>query len=260
MAENAGRLANKVALITGATGGIGSATAARFLEEGARVMLVDRDEDELVRTWERLGSPSRAAHAAADAADEDATRAAIGAAVQTFGGLDITFANAGTEGAAAPIEAQDLADVETVLRVNVIGVWLAIKHSVEPMRTRGGGSIIATSSAAGVIGFPNLSPYVASKHAVIGLVRTAAAELGASGIRVNAINPGPIDNRMMRSLESQISPDDPEGAKAGISSGIALRRYGTNEDVANLALFLASDEAANSTGAVHLTDGGYTAV
>ncbi len=122
-----------------------------------------------------------------------------------------------------------------------------------------GGSIMCTSSAAGVIGFPGLSPYTSSKHAVCGFVKTAALELAESGIRGNAINPGPIANRMMRSLEEQMSPDDPDGTHDAILGMVPLKRYGTDEEVAKLALFLGSDESSFSTGSIFIIDGGFTA-
>ena len=146
-----------------------------------------------------------------------------------------------------------------MLQTNVIGVWLSMKYCVEPMKQRGGGSIIATASMAGVIGSPNMAPYIASKHAVIGLVKTAALELGPAGIRVNAIAPGPIDNRMMQSLESQYSPENPEAVRNDLTTKIALGRYGTNEEVAQLALFLASDGSSYCSGGMYLMDGGYIA-
>jgi NAD(P)-dependent dehydrogenase (short-subunit alcohol dehydrogenase family) len=146
-----------------------------------------------------------------------------------------------------------------VLRTNVLGVWLSMKYCVEPMKKRGGGSMIALSSVAGVIGFPKMSPYITSKHAVCGLVKTAALELGETGIRVNAIAPGPIENRMMRSLESQLSPKDSKGMYKTVKALVPMKRYGTNEEVARMAVFLASDESCFCTGAIHLIDGGFTA-
>ena len=119
--------------------------------------------------------------------------------------------------------------------------------------------MIALSSIAGVIGSPGLAPYIASKHAVYGLVKTVALELGASKIRVNAIAPGPIDNRMIRSIETQLSPDNPGAVRDFLTTKIALQRYGTNEEVAKLALFLASDDASYCTGGIHMIDGGFTA-
>jgi NAD(P)-dependent dehydrogenase (short-subunit alcohol dehydrogenase family) len=127
------------------------------------------------------------------------------------------------------------------------------------MQARGGGSIMCTSSAAGVVGFPNVSHYVSSKHAVCGFVKTAALELAESGIRVNAINPGPIANRMMRSLEEQMQPDDPDGFHDVVLELVPMGRYGTDEEVAKLALFLGSDESSFSTGSIFMIDGGFTA-
>lgn len=253
------RLEGKIALVTGATGAIGEAIAGRFLEEGSNVMLVGRSAEKLEATAIHLDGGDRVATSLAEAADEAATAAAVSATVETFGGLDIVVANAGTEGTGRPIESQTAEDFECVLRTNVVGVWLAIKYSIEPMKTRGRGSIICISSMAGVIGFPGYSPYVASKHAVYGLVKTAALEHGEAGIRVNAIGPGPIDNRMMNNLHEQLAPGNAEEMKAGIEQMIPMKRYGTNEEVANFALFLASDESSYCTGGMYLLDGGYTA-
>ncbi len=253
------RLDGKVAIITGATGGIGEATAKRFLEEGANVMLVGRSSEKLKATRARLGVEGRVSAFVANAADEEATAAAVDAAVKAFGGVDILLANAGTEGNFAPIESLSVKEFESVLRTNVIGVWLSMKYCVEPMKKRGGGSIIAISSIAGMIGSPTMAPYIASKHAVYGLVKTAALELAPFGVRVNAIGPGPIDNRMIRSLESQFNPEDTAEAHDFIISKIPMQRYGTNEEVANLALFLASDESSYCTGSIHMIDGGFTA-
>lgn len=259
LSEKGKRLSGKVAIVTGATGGIGEATAELFLSEGASVMLVGRSADKLGETRDRLGVDTGLAHFVADAADEAATAAAVTATINAFGGVDILFANAGTEGNVKPIEALTLEDFEGVLRTNVIGVWLAMKYCVEPMKQRGGGSMIAMASIAGVVGFPGVAPYIASKHAVCGLVKTVALELGAARIRVNAIAPGPIDNRMILSLETQLSPDSPSAVRDDLKTRIPLLRYGTNEEVAKLALFLASDESSYCSGGTYMIDGGYTA-
>lgn len=262
MAQQSGnmrRLDGKIAIITGATGGIGEATAKLFLQEGANVMLVARSAEKLKETCGRLGESKHLAKFVADATDEAATAAAVAATVKSFGGVDILLANAGTEGAVKPIEAQSLTEFEQVLRTNVIGVWLSMKYCVAPMTARGGGSMIALSSIAGVIGSPGLAPYVASKHAVFGLVKSVALELGPSKIRVNAIGPGPIDNRMIRSIETQLSAEDPDAVRDFLMTKIALQRYGTSEEVAQLALFLASDESSYCSGGIHMIDGGFTA-
>ena len=253
------RLDGKVAMITGATGGIGEATAKRFLDEGASVMLVGRSKQKLQETRGRLSGFENVADFVAEAADEAATKAAVEATIESFGGLDILLANAGTEGVCAPIESLTMENFENVLRTNVIGVWVSMKYAVEPMKIRGGGSIIALSSIAGMIGSPTMAPYIASKHAVFGLVKTAALELAESAIRVNAIGPGPIDNRMIHSLETQFSPEDQSAGHDFIISLVPMKRYGTNEEVANLALFLASDESTYCTGGIHMIDGGFIA-
>ena len=253
------RLDGKVAIITGATGGIGEATAQLFLNEGAKVMLVGRSAQKLKASLERVGHEDSVDHFVADATDEAATREAVAATVKAFGGVDILFANAGTEGVSKPLQDLTVEEFNHVLQTNVVGVWLSVKHCVAPMRERGGGSIVATASIGGLIGFPNVAPYIASKHAVCGFVKTAALELAESGIRVNAIAPGQIDNRMMRSLEEQISPDDPDAVHESIEEMIPMKRYGTNAEVASLALFLGSDESSFATGAVYTIDGGFTA-
>jgi NAD(P)-dependent dehydrogenase (short-subunit alcohol dehydrogenase family) len=253
------RLECKVAIITGATGGIGEAAVRLFLQQGAKVMLVDRSSDKLRAARDRLASEKAVAFSLADATDEKATAAAVAATIENFGGVDILFANAGTEGRIGPFETIDVSDFEQVLRTNILGVWMAMKHCVEPMKKRGQGSMIATTSVAGLIGYPGLAAYSASKHAVCGLVKTAALELGACRIRVNAIAPGPIDNRMMGSLESQMSPENPAAVRKKVKATIAMQRYGFNEEVANLAAFLGSDESSYCTGTVFTVDGGYTA-
>ena len=233
--------------------------AKRFLEEGAQVTLVGRSAGKLAATDDRLNSLGPAATAVADAGDEATTAAAVAATIDRFGGLDVLVANAGMEGQIMPVESQTAENFEAVLRTNVVGVWLAMKHSVDAMKRRGGGSMIAMSSIGGLIGFPGSTPYIASKHAVYGLVKTVALELGESHIRVNAIGPGPIDNRMMASLGEQVAPDDPAGMRAGIEGMIPMKHYGTNEEVANLALFLASNESTYCSGGMYVLDGGYTA-
>jgi 3alpha(or 20beta)-hydroxysteroid dehydrogenase len=222
-------------------------------------MLVGRSAEKLKATREALAVDKGIAFSVADAVDEEATAAAVAATIEAFGGVDILLANAGTEGVVRPIDALSIPEFEQVLRTNVLGVWLAMKHCVAPMKRRGGGSMIAMASMAGVIGVAGFAPYISSKHAVCGLVKSAALELGPSGIRVNAIAPGTIDNRMLHSLELQFSPENPSATAAAMKAQIALGRYGTNEEVARMALFLASDESSYCAGGIFLMDGGYTA-
>ena len=253
------RLDGKVAIVTGATGGIGEATAKLFLQLSAKVMLVARSAEKLDAALERLKPFGECAGSVAEATDEDAFAAAVRATLSQFGGLDVLIANAGTEGALKPIEALSVAEFEDTMRTNVTGVWLSMKHCVAPLKARSGGSIVALSSIAGCIGFPAMAPYIASKHAVYGLVKTAALELGPFNIRVNAVGPGPIDNRMMGSVQDQLAPDDSAALRSGIEAGIAMRRYGTNEEVAHLVAFLASDASSYCNGSIHMIDGGYVA-
>lgn len=253
------RLRDKVAIVTGAGGGIGGATVERFLAEGANVVASDFSANELQALQDRVGTSENLLFKPADVSNEDDVKALVSAAVDAFGRVDVLFANAGTEGHAKTLEQLSMDEFRRVIDTNVIGVWLCMKHCVAPMKAAGGGSMIATASVAGLIGFGNLMHYSASKHAVCGMVQTAALELGPLGIRVNGIAPGPIDNRMIQSLESQLSPDDPGVVREGITHSVALGRYGKNEEVANLALFLASEESSYTHGAIYTIDGGYTA-
>lgn len=252
-----GRLDQKVAVITGAAGGIGSAAAQLFVGEGARVLLVDVAEAPLRDVASRFGD--RVAWVTADVSSPRDTERYVNEAVARFGGLDILFANAGTEGAVRSLLDTTPEDFDRVLSVNVRGVWLGIKYAAPKIAERKGGSIVITSSVAGLVGALGIGPYVASKHAVVGLAKTAALELAAANIRVNTIHPGPIENRMMRSLEQQASPNDPSVIKGMYQAMIPFGRYGTNEEIAKLALFLASDDSSFCTGSAFVADGGLVA-
>ena len=251
------KLNQKVAIVTGATGGIGRATATSFVREGARVMLVDRDEAALRALSTELGPNTH--YAVADVCRVEDNQRYVRATVERFGGLDILFANAGIEGTVAPITELPVDAFDRVLAVNVRGVFLGMKFAIPEIAKRGGGSIIATSSVAGLVGSPSLSAYVTSKHALIGLARSAALELAATRIRVNTVHPGPIDNRMMRGIEDQLAPGKGEEVRTGFEQQVPMGRYGTNQEIANLALFLASDDASYCTGSVFVADGGFTA-
>lgn len=253
-----GRLDGKVAVITGASGGIGSATARKFLDEGARVMLHGRDHSRLAAVADTLNGGDHVAMTVGDPSVEADVVALFAATVERFGGVDIVFANAGSEGSVAPLMTISVEDFDAVQTANIRGTWLAMKHAVAPMQARGGGSIIATASVAGVVGVPGLAAYVASKHGIVGLVRVGALELAPLGIRVNAVAPGPIDNKMMASIEGQASPTDPSLARQGFTALIPMGRYGRNEEVANIVAFLASDEASYCAGSIFPVDGALT--
>lgn len=252
MAGSPQRLDGKVAIITGAAGGIGGATARLFLDLGAKVMLTDRDGT-------KLTDAENCATMVADSADEAAMAGVIAATLERFGRLDIMVANAGIEGVLKPVDQLSVGEFEQVLRVNVIGVWLGIKLAAAAMKGSGGGSIVALSSVAGTIGFPGMAAYTASKHAVFGLVKTAAIELAPASIRVNAVAPGPIDNRMMQSLADQLGGGDAQAFRGFVESRVPMGRYGTNEEIAQLVAFLSSDAASYCSGGLYLADGGYVA-
>lgn len=251
-----GKLQGKVAIITGASGGIGSATAKLFVQEGARVLLVDRDQEALRRLQKELGDAAR--FEAADVSQPEDSQRYVRAAVQQLGGVDVLFANAGIEGTVAPLTELTPEAFDRVWSVNVRGVFLAIKYAAPELAKRGGGSIVITSSVAALLGSPGLGAYVASKHALTGLARTAAIELAPQRIRVNTVNPGPIDNRMMRSIEEQANPGHGAEVRQAFAAKSLFGRYGSNEEIARLALFLASADSSNSTGGIFVSDGGYS--
>ena len=257
------RLEGKVAVITGATGGIGSAAARLFADEGAKVALVDLDEDALRETVRSIGKNS-ASYTVADVTRPDQTQAYINAAVERWGGIDILLANAGIEGVLSLITDYPIDIFDRVMAVNVRAVWLGVKYAVPAMLERGGGSIVITSSTAGIGGGPEMSAYNTSKHAVIGLMRSAALEF-APAIRVNTVNPAPIETRMMRSIEDMrvAAMDDSavtaQVVKRAAADRIPMQRYGEPEEVARLMLFLSSDESSFCTGGVYMVDGGRSA-
>jgi NAD(P)-dependent dehydrogenase (short-subunit alcohol dehydrogenase family) len=252
------RLKEKVAIITGGAGGIGRAAGRLFVAEGAQVLLADIDEDALRNAVAEIGS-NQVSHCVTDVTDPEANQAMVALAEERYGGVDVMLANAGIEGQVKPITACDVEVFDRVMAVNVRGVWLGLKAVIPAMQKRDGGSIVITSSVAGVTGTPGMSPYNTSKHAVIGMMRAAAQECAPSGIRVNTVNPSPVETRMMRSLEEGMSPGAGEAAHEMIRARIPLQRYGEPEDIAALMLFLAGDESRFITGSVYMADGGMTA-
>lgn len=252
------RLENKVAVITGGAGGIGKAAGQRFVAEGADVLLVDLDEAALKAACEEIGS-NRVSYCVADVTMLDDNRQMIQTAEERYGGVDILLANAGIEGDVTSIVDYDEKRFDQVMAVNVRGPFLGLKAAIPAIARRGGGSIIITSSVAGVSGAPGVAPYVTSKHAVIGMMKSAAKECAARNIRVNTVNPSPVETQMMRRLEEGILPGESDVAHDRMRSNIPLGRYAEPADIASLMLFLASDDAAFITGSVYMADGGSTA-
>ncbi len=246
----------KVAVVTGGANGIGRAAAAQLAGAGARVLLVDRDQ----AAGAEAAAAIRADGGEAQFIAADVTRSAdvqgyVAAAAGRWGAIDCFFNNAGIEGAVTPTAEYDEAVFDSVIAVNLKGVFLGLRHVLPVMLRQGRGAVVNTASTAALQGSPGLSAYVASKHAVLGMTRTAAAEVGPAGIRINAVCPGPTDTRMIHSLARQA------GATAErFTSVIPLGRYGTAEEIAHVVLFLLSDLSANVTGAAWPVDGGRTAV
>ena len=249
------RLDDKTAIVTGAAGGIGSTAVRRFIEEGANVLAVDRDEEALAKLGATLSSGSFD-FVAADVTDEAATKKVVAHAVSRFGQVNVALLNAGIEGDLGRIEELPVAMFDRVMAVNVRSVWLGLAALMPAMRSGQGGSIIITSSVAGVRGSAKLAAYSASKHAVLGLMKSAALDGAADGIRVNAIAPAQTRTRMMESIDAQL---DAAGRTEDPAGRLPMKRYAEPSEIASMMLFLASDESRYCNGCCYHVDGGVTA-
>jgi NAD(P)-dependent dehydrogenase (short-subunit alcohol dehydrogenase family) len=249
-------LENKVAIITGGAGSIGKTTAKLFLAEGAKVLLVDINEDALKVIVDEFGN-ERVAYCVADVSKAVDVEGYVNKAVELFGNIDVFFNNAGIEGVVKPIVDYPEEMFDKVVSVNIKGVWLGNKYVLPKMNK--GGSIIMTSSVAGLLGFAGLGAYVTSKHAVVGIMRTTALEAAPLNIRVNSVHPAPVNNRMMRSIEEGASAGHGEEVKQQFETSIPLKRYAEPIEIANLVLFLASDKSQYITGTTQVIDGGMCA-
>jgi NAD(P)-dependent dehydrogenase (short-subunit alcohol dehydrogenase family) len=249
------RLQGKVAVITGGAGGIGRAAGFLFVREGASVLLVDRPGSGVAGTARSIGGA--AAGFEADVADPSAVEAYVRQAQDRFGGLDIALLNAGIEGVYAPLEQYPPETFAQVMAVNVGAVWLGLRAAVGPMRRRGGGSVVITSSIQGASALPNTSAYTTSKHAVVGMTKGAALELARDRIRVNCVIPGMTDTPMMDRIHQ--ASGAPEQMAAAVRATIPMRRYAQPEEIARVMLFLASDESSYCTGSAFAADGGILA-
>ena len=250
----------KVALVTGGGNGIGRAACVGFASRGAKVVVVDRDGAAAEATAGIVRQNGGEAIAVtADVTKSDDVKAYVKATIDKFGRIDCFFNNAGIEGKLAPIAEYDEAMFDAVIGVNVKGVFLGLRHVLPEMIRQGSGAVVNTASVAGLVASPGMPAYVASKHAVIGLTKTAAGEVGRQGIRVNAVCPGPVDTRMIHDLEKQIDPANPGAVGARYQAALPSGRYSTVEEIANMVLFLCSDLASNTTGGQFVVDGGRTA-
>ncbi len=246
----------KVALVTGGGSGIGRATAVAFAREGAQVVIGDSN----VQRGEETVSMIRDAGGTASFKRTDVlvaaeVKALVNHAVTTYGGLEMAFNNAGIEGDVKPLADQTEANFDAVMGVNVKGVWLSMKYEIPRMLKQGGGAIVNCSSVAGVVGFPGIGIYAASKHAVIGLTKTAALEYSAQRIRINAVNPAAIDTEMIDRLA-----DGMNTKKDDLTKFHPIGRLGRVEEVAEAVLWLCSDKASFVTGHSMIIDGGFIAI
>jgi NAD(P)-dependent dehydrogenase (short-subunit alcohol dehydrogenase family) len=254
-----GRLDGRVALITGGASGIGAAAALLFAAEGAAVAVLDRDGEGAARLVESLGDRPALA-LAADVTDRAAVEEATNRAAATFGRLDVVYNNAGVPAGFGPVADLAVADWNLSLAVNVTGTLFCTQAALPHLRAAGGGSIVNQSSVAALVGIPGLAAYSAAKGAVVALTRTLGAELAPEGIRVNAICAGTVDTPMARLLLAVRGRGDPElGAKL-TAERYPIGRIGTPDEIARVALFLASEESSFVTGAILTADGGMTII
>ena len=246
--------ANRHVLVTGASSGIGLATARLLARRGARVFLIARNAERLAAATDAIAHDGgSSAYAVADVADRGALLAAIAAAESAFGAVAGLFANAGSGGRFAPLTDYDDVQFDTVLRTNLTSVYWAMKRVLPAMLARGSGSIVVTGSLASARGMPHNVAYVASKHAVVGLARAAAAEAAPRNVRVNCVLPGLIETPMLL----QLDPTAPvEAVRERLGSNVPLGRIGTADEPAELVCFLLSDRASHITAQTIAVDGG----
>ncbi|MBP7670589.1 MAG: SDR family oxidoreductase [Ferrovibrio sp.] len=248
-------LEGKICVVTGAAGSIGLAAAKRLLREGARVLLVDREEAALRAAETKLGATSsHAVSVAADVAKTEDTRRYLEAAQRLWGAIDVLFLNAGISGAISSVTEYPEETWDRVIAVNLRAPFLACKYGLPLLRD--GGSIVMTGSVVGVTSDPGIAAYATSKHGLIGLMRTVAKEAARRGIRVNVLAPGPIDNGFQRQIEGHLSNVIGTEAGAFLDGLIPMGRHGLPEEIAEAVLFLASSASSFTTGSVLMADGG----
>lgn len=246
---------NKVVLITGAAGGIGIAAAQAFAKEGAKLALVDLKLEPLQKAAESLEAADVLLLTGNVSKEEDVKKY-VDDTVAKYGRIDVFINNAGINGAFASIVDQTAENYMNVFGVNVMGAFFGLKHVLRVMQEQKSGAIVNTASNGGLLGAPGMSAYVASKHALIALNKTAALESADYGIRVNAVAPSGVDTNMMRSIETNAAPGEETSARKNFEASVPLKRYAEASEIADLMLFLASDKASFITGSYYRIDGG----
>src|SRR3954469_13499623 len=253
------RLDGKIAVVTGAAGVIGTATIQLLAARGSRIVAVDRREQDLKTAIKDLPGSAQAVSITADVSREEEVAEYVRATVDRFGAIDIFYNNAGIEGEIVSITKYPVETFRKVIDVNVVGVFLGLKHVLPVMLKQNSGSIINTASIAGLIGSPDVAVYSASKHAVIGLTKSAALECAATAVRVNCVCPGLIDSRMLSAIIEGRNAGNAPVPNDKIVERIPARRLGQASEVASIVAFLASDEASYVSGSAYTVDGGRTA-
>jgi NAD(P)-dependent dehydrogenase (short-subunit alcohol dehydrogenase family) len=245
--------AAKTVLVTGASSGIGRASALLLASQGAHVIVSARREDRARQTVAAIREAGGAADFIAVDIASEASIDALFAEIETMGPLHGALNNAGTEGEHSPLPDMPVEEFDRVMNTNVRGTWLCLRHEASLMRAQGYGSIVNVSSIAGVVGFAQSSAYTTSKHAVVGMTRSAALDFAASGVRVNCLCPGGTTTEMSERWVSRVP-----GGEAVVAQGVPMKRFGRPEELAATAVFMLSDAAAYMTGAIIVVDGGST--
>lgn len=252
-------LKDKIVLITGAAGGIGTAAAKAFAKEGAKLALVDLNEDALKKVAEIVETDDFLL-VSADVTKEEQVKNYVDKTVEKFGRIDVFINNAGVNGANATITEQPEKNLRFVMDVNFFGAYYGLKYVLHVMKEQKSGAVVNTASNGGWIGAPGMSVYAASKHAVLGLTKTAALEMAPFGVRVNAVAPGATNTDMMRRIEKNaVGEEHSEEAKKAFESAVPMGRYATPEEIADLMVFLSSDKSSFIDGTMVRIDGGMSA-
>lgn len=246
---------DKVVLITGAAGGIGIAAAQAFAKEGAKLALVDLKNEALFEAEKSIDCEDILL-ISADVGLEEEVKNYVDRTVEHYGCIDVFINNAGVNGEFHPITEQTIDNFNQVMNVNVKGVFLGLKYVLQVMKEQKSGVVVNTASNGGLLGAPGMSLYVASKHAVIGLNKSAALEMAEHGVRVNAVAPSGVNTEMMRRIEHNAMGDQAEEARKQFEASVPMNRYATAEEIADLMVFLASDKAAFISGSYYRIDGG----